>query len=51
MLLIGAEINSQIEAAAAERTLQEQQANSITPRVVTFLSHGPETSPEGRPES
>jgi membrane protein len=51
MLLLGAEVNSQIEAAAAERILQEQQANSIPSRVVTFRPQESESSPEGRPES
>jgi membrane protein len=52
MLLLGAEINSQIEAAAAERILQEQTAGAISPRILPFTpSPGLESSPGGRSES
>lgn len=46
MLLLGAEINRQIEAAAAERILQEQTAGSVSSRVVPFEPpYNLETSP------
>lgn len=46
MLLLGAEINSQIEAAAAERSLQEQGAESASSRILPFEPpHISESSP------
>jgi membrane protein len=46
MLLLGAEINSQIEAAAAERILREQAADSAASRILPFEPpHISESSP------
>ena len=46
MLLLGAEINSQIEAAAAERILQEQADESASSRILPFEPpHIPKSSP------
>ncbi len=52
MLLLGAVINSQIEAAAAERILQEQRADVNSSRILPFTPFpDPEPSSEGRSES